>query len=119
MALLNKKSGTIHNKTGSELNKIKSLYDNNTIGLVVDEPENHPHIAALIYQLELLQQDVDELRRFTGVEQKSKLDTLTVGTNQTISFVMSENRGSYTLTITLTDTTGGRNVVKRGTIILR
>ena len=60
MALANVKSGRIHNKTGSDLTELKAKYDNNKhTELEVFEGE-----AALIYQMQLLKEDVDELRRF-------------------------------------------------------
>ncbi|MDB4335716.1 hypothetical protein OAA03_00485 [bacterium] len=60
MALASRKVGTIHNKTGDDLLALKAKYDNNKhTELEVFEGE-----AALIYQMQLLKEDVDELRRF-------------------------------------------------------
>ena len=60
MALANRKSGDIHSKTGSDLTNMKSKYDNNKhVDLAVFDGE-----AALMYQIQLLREDIDELRRY-------------------------------------------------------
>jgi len=59
MALGNKKSGTIHTKTGSDKDAIKDQY---TAGHHSDLL-NYPAEAALIYQLQLITEDIDEIRR--------------------------------------------------------
>ena len=60
MALADVKSGTIHNKTGSDLTNLKAKYDNGKhTDLEAFEGE-----AALIYQIQLLKEDIDELRRY-------------------------------------------------------
>jgi len=60
MALANRKSGDIHSKTGSDLTDMKSKYDNNKhVDLAVFDGE-----AALMYQIQLLREDIDELRRY-------------------------------------------------------
>jgi len=118
MALNSKESNIIHNKTGSELSKLKDNYDNNEINFLIDVPEDFPALSSLIYQMQLMQNDIDELRRYAGTEQKDKLDTISVGTNQTINFTMTENRGKYTLTITLIDSSGKVPITKSGTLTL-
>jgi Ni,Fe-hydrogenase maturation factor len=74
MPLLNKKSGTIHSVSEREIDKIKKHYDNNFISMVADTPDDSPHLAAIIYQLKLLQEDIEELRRFCGTEEKGRID---------------------------------------------
>ena len=60
MALASRKSGDIHSKTGSDLTDMKGKYDNGKHNdLVSFEPE-----AALMYQMQLLREDIDELRRY-------------------------------------------------------
>ena len=64
MALASRKSGAIHSKTGSDLDNLKAKYDNNKhTELEVFEGE-----AALIYQMQLLKEDIDELRRYITSE---------------------------------------------------
>ena len=60
MALASRKSGTIHSKTGSDLAALKATYDNNKH----TELEAFEGEAALIYQIQLLKEDIDELRRY-------------------------------------------------------
>jgi hypothetical protein len=64
MALDSKKSTTIHNKTGTDLDNLKDTFDNGGIDAISEIPEDSPHIAALIYQIKLMQDDIDELRRY-------------------------------------------------------
>ncbi len=60
MGLAARKVGTIHSKTGSDLAALKDKYDNSKhTELEVFEGE-----AALIYQIQLLKEDIDELRRY-------------------------------------------------------
>ena len=64
MALASRKAGAIHSKTGSDLANLKAKYDNNKhTELEVFEGE-----AALIYQMQLLKEDIDELRRYITAE---------------------------------------------------
>jgi len=60
MALASRKVGTIHSKTGSDLANLKAKYDNNKH----TELEAFEGEAALIYQIQLLKEDIDELRRY-------------------------------------------------------
>lgn len=60
MALGSKEAGQIHDKTGGDLAAMKAKYDNNKhhdyIGL--DE------IDTILHQMQLMQNDIDELRRY-------------------------------------------------------
>jgi hypothetical protein len=60
MALASKEAGRIHNKTGSDLTAMRSNYTNNKhLDLNAYEGE-----AAMLYQMQLMQNDIDELRRY-------------------------------------------------------
>ena len=60
MALANKEAGRIHNKTGSDLTAMTNSYTNNKhLDLANFEGE-----AAMIHQMQLMQNDIDELRRY-------------------------------------------------------
>tara|TARA_A100000172_G_scaffold73685_1_gene55375 strand:- start:42 stop:341 length:300 start_codon:yes stop_codon:yes gene_type:complete len=60
MALASRVSGDIHDKTGSDLTDLRSKYTNNKhVDLLQFEGE-----AALMYQIQLLREDIDELRRY-------------------------------------------------------
>ena len=65
MALAAKQSETIHGKTGSDKAKLQANYDDGHIQTFIDLAENgQPELGALILQIEKLQEDVDELRRY-------------------------------------------------------
>ena len=60
MALGNKEAGQIHDKTGGDLTAMKAKYDNN---------KHHDYIGfdeidAILHQMQLMQNDIDELRRY-------------------------------------------------------
>ena len=63
MALASKKSNPIHNKDGSDKVKLKDEFDAGHIGKIATAHDEEPAIAGVIYQIGLVQEDVDELRR--------------------------------------------------------
>jgi len=64
MALASRKSGTIHSKTGSAKAALKARYDAGDHASL----EAYPAEAALLYQMQLLKEDIDELRRYITAE---------------------------------------------------
>ena len=60
MALATRKSKDAHNKSGSDLAAMKTKYDNNKHLDYVGFDE----IDSLLYQIQLLREDIDELRRY-------------------------------------------------------
>jgi|TARA_R100001594_G_scaffold146156_1_gene197200 hypothetical protein len=64
MALGGKTSTTIHDKTGTELADLKATFDDGGIDFISDVPADSQHMAALVYQIKLMQDDIDELRRY-------------------------------------------------------
>mgnify|MGYP003141933719 CR=1 FL=1 len=64
MGLGNKESSRIHNKSGRDLTKMRDSYTNNDhIDLINYGPE-----AALLHQIQLMQNDIDEIRRYLTAE---------------------------------------------------
>lgn len=59
MALGGKTSGTIHDKTGNDKKYLKEQFDNGKHSDLL----NYPAEAALMYQLQLITEDIDEVRR--------------------------------------------------------
>jgi len=59
MALGDKLSSIIHDKTGADKDNLKAHYDNGKHSDLL----NYPGEAALIYQLQLITEDIDEVRR--------------------------------------------------------
>ena len=60
MALGAKTSGQIHDKTGGDLAAMKAKYDNDKHHAYIGFDE----IDAILYQMQLMQDDIDELRRY-------------------------------------------------------
>lgn len=72
MALGNKEAGQIHSKTGDDLTSMQTKYNNNKhVDLINFEGE-----AALLYQIQLMQNDIDELRRYITSAELLLPDTL-------------------------------------------
>ena len=70
MALASKKSEAVHNRTGGEKAKLKANFDEghiNTFADLADEGVN-PEFGALLYQIQQMQEDIDELRRYLTAE---------------------------------------------------
>jgi hypothetical protein len=64
MALGSKKGGRIHSKTGDQKNRLKARYDAGDHNAL----ENFPAEAAVIYQMQQMSEDIDELRRYLTAE---------------------------------------------------
>ena len=62
MALSSKKYDTIHTKTGSDKDKLKDEFDNGYLTRISDIPDKEPALAALVYQVGLMQEELDYLR---------------------------------------------------------
>jgi capsule polysaccharide export protein KpsE/RkpR len=110
MALSNKKYSAIHNKTGSDKDKIKNIFDEGHITHLADNPEDNPTVSALMYQIQEMQDELDYLR----TEISSNKDNKTVvGSNTTISFgdltsTTVKGKVTYTLALTATRDFGGK-----------
>ena len=60
MALGSKESAQIHDKTGGDLSAMQTSYNNSKQSDLI----NFESEAALLYQIQLMQNDIDELRRY-------------------------------------------------------
>ena len=60
MALASGKSDTIHSLTGTDKDALKAEYDAGKHETLI----NYPAEAALLYQIQLMKEDIDELRRY-------------------------------------------------------
>ena len=63
MALADKKSNPIHDKGGDDKGKLKDEFDAGHLTKIASNPDEEPAFAGVIYQIGLVQEDVDELRR--------------------------------------------------------
>ena len=147
MSLNTKRHEAIHAKTGDDLARIKSNFDNGKHLEVIDfGPE-----AAIIYQIQKMQEELDYLRTEialnkakTGITSQQASDITTnnaktsmtlgttgstalagdtklvgIGANTTISFGdMAESRGTYTIVLTATRNFGRGDVTKSITLTL-
>tara|TARA_R100000742_G_C4242516_1_gene61976 strand:+ start:399 stop:833 length:435 start_codon:yes stop_codon:yes gene_type:complete len=102
MALTGKKYSSVHSKTGSDKNLLKDKYDEGHISTITDFGEEYPHLAALVYQIQEMQDELDYLRTeistnkdkttFPGFGTSNSTalvgDTklISIGANTTISF---------------------------------
>ena len=121
MALTGKRFEAIHDKTGGDLAAIKANFDNNKHLDVIDFPAE----AAIIYQIQKMQDELDYLRTEISTN-KDKVsmslgtsgstalagDTniVTIGSSTTISFgdmITTTVRGKSTYTIVMTVVNGG------------
>ena len=63
MALADKKSNPIHDKGGDDKAKLKDEFDAGHLTKIATNPDEEPAFAGVIYQIGLVQEDIDELRR--------------------------------------------------------
>tara|TARA_R100000655_G_scaffold6472_1_gene18483 strand:- start:3939 stop:4247 length:309 start_codon:yes stop_codon:yes gene_type:complete len=65
MALGSKTSERIHGKTGGDKAKLQTNYDEGHLNTFVDLADHgQPEFGALMLQIEKMQDDIDELRRY-------------------------------------------------------
>tara|TARA_Y100001973_G_scaffold98961_1_gene157479 strand:- start:749 stop:1258 length:510 start_codon:yes stop_codon:yes gene_type:complete len=62
MAIEDKKYNRIHGKDGGNKDGMKSKFDSNMHSIVVDYPDDWPELAAIIYQIGQLEEEIDYLR---------------------------------------------------------
>ena len=68
MALADKKFNDVHDKTGSNKDKLKDEFDAGYLNKIADIPDKEPALAALVYQIGLMQEEFNEIRRYLGAE---------------------------------------------------
>jgi len=62
MALTGKKYSSVHSKTGGDKDLLKDKYDEGHISTITDFGEEYPHLVALVYQIQEMQDELDYLR---------------------------------------------------------
>jgi hypothetical protein len=70
MALLDKKYSDVHTKTGDEKIALKQKYDDGHLNTLLDLAEHqvNPEFGALLYQIQEMQDDITEVRRYLTQE---------------------------------------------------
>jgi len=113
MALADKKYEGLHTKTGDELARIKAEFDNGIHLNLIDFPAE----AALIYQMQKMQDELDALREEISANKDKAGTETTLATTSGKAVLMTVNlsRGAYSLTFTMTH----GSVTKTGTVTLR
>ena len=113
MALADKKYEGLHTKTGDELARIKAEFDNGIHLDLIDFPAE----AALIYQMQKMQDELDALREEISANKDKAGTETTLATTSGKAVLMTVNlsRGAYSLTFTMTH----GSVTKTATVTLR
>ena len=140
MALANKKSEELYNrKTGGDADsktidseKETILQNAFTNKEYINDKTNLLFNAGLVYIVQQMQEDIEELRRYVS----SDIDTLTTAqsnaittnsakvsqglntANHTMSFDVVNSKGTYSLVITVVDSSGKGTVTKTATLTL-
>ena len=128
MSLNTRRHEPIHDKTGDDLARIKANFDNGKHLEVLDfGPE-----AAMIYQIQKMQEELDYLR--TEIALNKAKTSMTLGTSATTALAgntqlvgigantrlsfgdMIESRGTYSIVLTATRDFGRGNVSKSITL---
>ena len=68
MPLADKKFDDVHDKTGSDKDKLKDEFDAGYLSRIADIPDKEPALSALVYQVGLMQEELNELRRYLTAE---------------------------------------------------
>ena len=111
MGLTDKAYERIHNKTGSDKAKLKTVHDQGFLDININDPEGaNPFITSLIHQIGLMQDELDYLR--TEIESNKDNKTV-IGSNTTLSFgdlTATTVKGvtTYTINMTATRDFGGK-----------
>ena len=77
MALAGKKSGNMHNLSGSNKAELKTKFDEDFHDAILLDPDSNPILASILYTMQNLTEDIDSLRSFTGSELKGLINSNT------------------------------------------
>ena len=129
MALTNKAYVAVHDKTGGDLVKLKDEFDAGYLGKIAGVPSKEPALAALVYQIGLLQDELDYLRTeidanknkasFPGFGNKNIQalagNTTTISSSQASAIIANTAKTSMSLgTSSTTALAGDTNIVTIG-----
>ena len=116
MTLTGKKYSAIHSKTGSDKDLLKDEFDKGHINMIADSPEDDGVLAALVYQIQEMQDELDYLRTEISSNKDNKI---VIGGDTVISFgdmVIKPKASNIVMTVTHTDPSSGK--VTTGTTTL-
>tara|TARA_R110001583_G_scaffold115933_1_gene266555 strand:- start:9 stop:404 length:396 start_codon:yes stop_codon:yes gene_type:complete len=130
MALTGKKYEALYVTTGSGSDKIDSTkLTNATNAWAVEKAEgckkylDDPVMSPIIYQLQQMQDEIDYLRTEVSANKDKVIPNVTGTTNHAISFgaltaTTVKGKTTYSVVMTVTDSSGAKAVVKTVTLIL-
>ena len=125
MALSNAAYSAVHDKTSSDLTKLETKFNEGHHLLLTDMVDDAPHLAALVYQIQKMQEELDYLRTEISANKDKTSMTLgtssntalagdtnivTIGSNTTIAFgdmITTSGKKGSTYSIVMTVTNGG------------
>ena len=81
MALESARHEAVHGKTGQALADIKAKFDDGFHSIASDNPDNHPEMAAIIYQIQKMQDELNYLRGI--IDANNDKVSMTLGTSST------------------------------------
>ena len=122
MALTGKKYSAVHSKTGSDKNLLKDEFDKGHINMIADSPEDDGVLAALVYQIQEMQDELDYLRTEISSNKDNKI---VIGSNTVVSFgdmvitsVKGKTNYSIVMTVAYTDPSSSKVTTKTTTLTL-
>jgi hypothetical protein len=82
MALQAAQHEAVHNKTGSDLDRLKAKFDEGVHStLVIDNPDDNPVLTSILYQMQKMQDEINYLRGI--IDANNDKVSMTVGTSST------------------------------------
>tara|TARA_R110002074_G_scaffold50127_3_gene127677 strand:- start:1726 stop:2100 length:375 start_codon:yes stop_codon:yes gene_type:complete len=123
MALTDAEYTAIHNKTGSDKTALKNIHDEGHALHFADNPEESPIMTTLIYQIQQMQDELDYLRTEISTNKDKVIPNVTGTTNHAISFgaltaTTVKGKTTYSVVMTVTDSSGAKAVLKTITLTL-
>ena len=122
MTLTGKKYSAIHSKTGSDKDLLKDEFDKGHINMIADSPEDDGVLAALVYQIQEMQDELDYLRTEISSNKDNKI---VIGSNTVVSFgdmvitsVKGKTNYSIVMTVAYTDPSSSKVTTKTTTLTL-
>ena len=104
MALQAAQHEAVHNKTGSDLAKLKTVFDEGVhSSLVIDNPDDNPVLTSILYQMQKMQDELDYLR----TEISANKNKTGITTSQANAITANTAKTSMTLGTTSTTALAG------------
>ena len=111
MALTDKEYTAVHSKTGSAKQKLQDEFDAGYLAKIADIPDKEPALAALVYQLQQMQNELDYL--ITDISSNKDKTSMVIGSKATQA--MAGNTALLALgTSGITALAGDTNIVTIG-----